>query len=122
MQTETEHIKTVLMAYASAVDAQNVLEAGAYMEANFRVVLNNYKNLPEPTILSKEQYLNMMQDGKVGGAKRSVSVVFIDAHESVAIAKVVLESEKTVFRTYYHLIKKATDWFILSDTPEITSK
>jgi Putative lumazine-binding len=122
MKTENESIRKLVIDYVSAVDAQNVQEAGRYLEANFRVVLNNYKNLPEPALLSKEQYLTMMGEGKVGGNERSVSFEFIDSNLSVAIAKVILESESNVFRTYYHLIKKPSGWFILSDTPEIASK
>ena len=122
MRTETEIIKTILTGYTSAVDSQNSAEAEKYMDTNFRVVLNNYKNLPEPTVLSKQQYLGMMQEGKVGGTKRSIVFELIDTHSSVAIAKLIMESEKNIFKTYYHLIKKAGSWCILSDTPEITSK
>jgi hypothetical protein len=121
-KTETENIREMLTRYFIAVDAQNATDAGSYLESNFRVVLNNYKDLPEPTVLDKKQYLGMMQSGKVGGSPRSVSFEFIDSNRSVAIAKVVLESESTVFRTYYHLINKAGSWFILSDTPEIDNK
>jgi hypothetical protein len=121
-KTETENIREMLTRYFIAVDAQNAIDAGGYLESNFRVVLNNFKDLPEPTVLDKNQYLGMMQAGKVGGSPRSVSFEFIDSNRSVAIAKVVLESENTVFRSYYQLINKAGSWYILSDTPEVNTK
>lgn len=120
-QMEKQQIETLIKAYAGAVDAQNITAAAVYLDEGFRLVLNNYPSKGNVTTLSREQYLDMMQSGKVGGNPRNVKVELIDVHQSVAMAKAVLEGDKNTFNTYYNLIKKDEKWLIISDMPQVSA-
>lgn len=108
--------------YIAAVDAGDFRNAGKFLDNEFRVVLNNYNNSGAVVSIGREQYLGMMEAGKVGGNKRILSFLLIDIHENAALVKVKLEGEKNVFVNYYNLVKKKNEWMIVNDQPQITSK
>ncbi|MBN8675283.1 MAG: nuclear transport factor 2 family protein [Chitinophagales bacterium] len=121
-EMENKTIETLITAYAAAVDTKNTAAAEKFLDAEFRVVLNNYNNNGTTTILTKNQYLGMIKDGRAGGSKRSVSFLLTDIHENAAIVKVKLEGDKAVFTNYYSLIKRDNQWLIVNDIPQLISK
>jgi hypothetical protein len=84
--------------------------------------LNNYNNSGTVASIGREQYLGMMETGKVGGNKRILSFLLIDIQDEAALVKLKLEGEKNVFINYYNLVKKNNEWLIVNDQPQISSK
>jgi len=119
---EEQKIKQLITAYATAIDAGNATAAANFLDTEFRVVLNNYKNEGKTVILSRSQYLEMLLDGRAGGAKRILSFLLLDVYGNAAIAKVKLEGDKTIFNNYYSLIRRNDDWLVVNDIPQIESK
>ena len=119
---ENQKIEAMIRQYTAAVDAQNVPEAEKFMDNYFRVVLTNFNNSGVTTILSREQYTDMMRAGKVGGNKRQLTFLLADIHQPVAIVKVKLEGEKNVFTNYFSLVKTNDLWLIAQDIPQIQNK
>ena len=118
---ENKSIETVIQQYVAAVDAGNAAEAEKFLHPFFRVVLSNYKD-QGTTILTREQYTGMMQNGSVGGNKRTLTILFSDSHEDAALVKVRMEGEKNTFTNYYNLVKTNGRWMIVNDVPQIVSK
>lgn len=116
---EKQKIETIIHDFTAAVDAGNANAAANYLDQHFRVVLNNYNNSGATVILSREQYIGMMQEGKVGGNKRKTTFLLTDVHENAALVKVVLAGEKNTFTNYYSLIKRNEQWLIVNDIPQI---
>jgi hypothetical protein len=115
-------IQKQMVEYIAAVDAGDFKKAEKFMDKEFRVVLNNYNNSGTVASIGREQYLAMMEAGKVGGNKRILSFLLIDVQENAALVKVKLEGEKDVFVNYYNLVKKNNEWLIVNDQPQITIK
>lgn len=116
---EKQKIETVIREFAQAVDARNIQAAEKYLESNFRIVLNNHNNSGATVILSRQEYLSMMREGKVGGNKRIPTFLFTDVHENAASVKVQLAGELNIFTNYYSLIKRNEQWLIVNDIPQI---
>lgn len=119
---EQQNVQNILRHFTTAVDAQDATTAEKYLHNDFRVVLNNHNNSGTVIILSKEQYLAMMQAGKVGGDKRNVEFLLTDVHENAATIKVHLNGSKNSFTNYYSFIKTGEAWLIINDLPQIVSK
>ena len=122
IKMEVKEIEQFIQEYALAVDKGNAALAGNFLDKDFRVVLNNHNNSGNKVIFSREQYLNLMQNGKVGGNKRKLTFLLTDVHENGAIVKVRLEGEKNIFTNYYNLLKSKGGWSIINDQPQIISK
>ena len=108
--------------YIAAVDAGDFKNAEKFLDNEFRVVLNNYNNSGTVASIGREQYLGMMETGKMGGNKRILSFLLIDIQDEAALVKLKLEGEKNVFINYYNLVKKNNEWLIVNDQPQISSK
>jgi membrane-bound lytic murein transglycosylase len=121
-EMETKKIQALITAYAAAVDTKNTAAAEKFLDAEFRVVLNNYNNSGGTTILTKNQYLDMIKDGRAGGSKRTVSFLLNDIHDNAAVIKVKLERDNVVFTNYYSLIKRNNQWLVVNDIPQLISK
>jgi hypothetical protein len=119
---EQQNVQNIFRHFTTAVDAQDAATAEKYLHSNFRVVLNNHNNSGTVTILSKEQYLAMMQAGKVGGDKRNIEFLLTDVQGAAATIKVHLNGSKNSFTNYYSLIKTNEGWLIINDLPQIVSK
>ena len=119
---EQQNVQNILQHFTIAVDKQDAATAEKYLHNNFRVVLNNHNNSGTVTILSKEQYLSMMQAGKVGGDKRNIEFLLTDVQGAAATIKVHLNGSKNSFTNYYSLIKTNESWLIINDLPQIVSK
>lgn len=119
---ENKTVEDLILDYAVAVDTGNAACAEKFLDAAFRVVLHNYQNKGTTTIIAREQYLEMIQDGKVGGTKRNISLLLTHVHENAAIVIVRLEGAKSVFTNYYSLIKSNNEWLIVQDLPQIVNK
>lgn len=121
-QMEKEKIESVITAFANAVDNSDIQTAAGYLHPDFRVVLGNFQNSGNTVILTKEKYLGMIKEGKVGGNKRTISILITDVQQEAALVKVKLEGAKNIFINYYSLLKKEDGWLIVNDIPQITSK
>lgn len=119
---EKETIQELVKDFAAAVDKQDTAASAKYLDENFRVILNNFPQAGNTTLLSKDQYLGMMKAGKVGGSKRIISFLLADVQGNNAVVKVKLEGDKNIFTTYYNLIRKNEHWLIVGDMPEVITK
>lgn len=119
---EVSAIQKQMQQYIAAVDAGDFKNAEKFLDKEFRVVLNNYKGNPTATSITREQYLEMMEAGKVGGNKRSVHFLLIDIENDAALVKLRLEGEKNIFTNYYSLLRRDGIWLIVNDQPQVKAK
>lgn len=116
---EKEQVEKSLLAFIEAVDAADYTGAAEKMAPEFRVVLSNIPQKDQVTILDKNQYLQLMKEGKVGGKKRKAKILLTDVYKQSAIVKIQLESETLHFTNYYSLINSAGKWMVIQDQPQV---
>jgi len=122
-QTENELVQNAIHQFAQAADNRDVDQLKSILHNEFRVTLNRMLGSANFSVLTKESYLQMTIDGKLGGDKRTVEILSIDVTHDNAIAKVNLIGSKLTFISYYLLVKNNEgNWQLLNDLPYASKK
>ncbi|MBL7933323.1 MAG: nuclear transport factor 2 family protein [Bacteroidia bacterium] len=118
---EKEKIDDMLRVYIQQIDQQNAETVADFLDENFRVVIPNFNKTNSNLVLSREQYLNMIKEKRVGGTKRTIDVRFIEHEKEMAIVSLITKNEHMTMRSYLNLSKKNDSWLVVNDMPEITN-
>ena len=117
-QTENQSVQHAIHQFIQAADNRDVDQLTAILHDEFRVTLNRILGGEKLTVLTKQSYLQMTADGKLGGDKRAVEILMIDVTHNNAIAKVNLIGSKLTFLSYYLLVKNSEgNWQLINDLP-----
>lgn len=117
-KTAKNEINTLINSFSSAVDSRNSEALEPLLNENFRVIANRFPTDDKTTVLTKETYITFLKAGKIGGEKRKLKIKWIDVTNHIASAKIVFESDKTVFTTYQSFILNPNNvWQLISDMP-----
>lgn len=112
----------VIRIFTKALDNRDIETVSGLLHPQFRVILANFQQSGKTITLTKEQYLTMLHEGKVGGQKRTLTVLISDTKGRNALLKVELEGEKQIFTNYYSLLEENGVWLVVQDLPHITNK
>lgn len=117
---DINNIENCIVDFAQAGDDRDIKLLDKVMHPEFRSVLNRLMGSDLVTVLSKQDYLSVVEQGKIGGDKRAVMILSLDIMQNSASAKVGLKGSSLTFYTYYHLIKsKEGHWQLLNDLPYV---
>jgi hypothetical protein len=105
----------LIKAFAQAADRREVPALEALLHPGFRVVFTTAPNAP-PVILDRAQFMQMVRDGKIGGADRSVTVSNVGLVEGYASATASMAHAKASFQGAYALIERNGQWQLLQET------
>lgn len=120
---EEKAVKACIEKFATAADEQNIEELSDVLHPSYRSVLNKAFGAENATILTKESYIGMAKEGKIGGSERSLKIVSMDVEDHIASAKVILESDALQFTSYFSMLKNEEgEWQMVSDMPLIVKK
>ena len=120
---ENDQIKKAITQFVKAGDVRDLVSLDQAMHSGFRVVLNNAFGSNKIDILSKEAYLAMIKEGKIGGTPRKIEIVSVETADNIATAKVKLESDKLRFTSLYSLVKTPDEqWQLIHDMPHVEAK
>lgn len=111
-------IETTIHAFAKAGDNSDAETLDAYLDANYRVVMNRLFGSHEVSVLTKELYLSKIKSKEFGGDSREVSIHNVTVNGSTANAKVSFKGTKMTFISLLSLVQDAEgNWKLISDTP-----
>lgn len=117
-QTENELVQNAIYSFAQAGDGRDLEQLKLILHEDFRVTLNRILGSEGFSVLTKQTYLQMTADGKLGGDKRTIEILSLDVTHNNAIAKVKLIGSNLTFMSYYLLVKNsAGEWQLLNDLP-----
>lgn len=109
-------IKQTIETFATAGAARDLSTLETILHAEFRVLANRLGGKDALTIITREQYLNMMEAGKIGGNEVSVRFDKVSIHGHSAAAEVAFVSEATEMQLFILLLQDETQaWKIASD-------
>jgi hypothetical protein len=100
-----------------AGDSRNAVQLHNVLHANFRAVFNQLLGSNEVKIVSKELYLQLLAEGKLGGDTRNLEILSVDIVENNATVKVKLTGKTLTFQSFYQLIKVDGNWQLIQDLP-----
>ncbi len=116
--SEEKSIEACITGFAKAGDLNDVPALSAYLDANYRVVMNRLFGSEEVQVVDKTFYLEKIRTKEWGGDTRTINVEGILINGDSATAKVKLVGEKSTVSSLFLLVKNAEgSWQIVSDTP-----
>lgn len=113
--SEVNSIREVVEIYAKAGDLQDASKMGKVLHEGFRVVWNDPAQ-KTVSLISKTDYLQLLETKKIGGDKRKVIIESIDISEGInASVRVTLDGEKGDFWNLLSLVKVDGKWLVAQD-------
>jgi len=113
--SEVNSIREVVEIYAKAGDLQDASRMGKVLHEGFRVVWNDPAQ-KTVSLISKTDYLQLLEAKKIGGDKRKVIIESIDISEGInASVRVTLDGEKGDFWNLLSLVKVDGKWLVAQD-------
>ena len=116
-----ENVKAVIEKFIKAGDKCDGTQLNELLHSNFRVVANQLMGGTDVTIITKEQYLSLIRDGKLGGDERTYEILSLEVVNKNASAHVRIKGKVLSFDTFYHLIQLPEGiWQLVQDLPHAT--
>ncbi|MCG8576931.1 MAG: nuclear transport factor 2 family protein [Flavobacteriales bacterium] len=120
---EIKKIEETIQEFVATADAQDADKMNEILDPNFSSVANQLFGSETTSITSRDTYIQMLRDKKIGGDKRTVEVLSVDVNGNNAYAKAIFDGSKLKFTTYIFLAKdKNGIWRIVTDYPSIEMK
>lgn len=119
---EEKDISTTIINFSKEGDKNNVKKLAAYLDENYRIVLNRQFGSKVVNTISKTDYLSKIESKEWGGDTRTVTInkIVLNQDSNTAIAIVTFKGEKSTFYSTITLIKgENDDWKLISDIPNI---
>ncbi|MEM1320089.1 MAG: nuclear transport factor 2 family protein [Bacteroidota bacterium] len=121
--SDMEAISKAVTAFATHADNQDVPKMATVLHKDFRAVVNRLFGSEEVALMDKSLYLDLLKQGKIGGAKRTVRIHSIDIEENNAIVRATFQGEQMTFNTFIQLVKDVQGhWTIIGDMPRIEQR
>ena len=117
MHINNEQIIEAVQQYITAGDLRNPESLDSILHPQFRVVANQLLGNSEVSIITKDQYLQLVRAGKLGGDNRTVETTSVQIIHNNAAVTVKLKGKALSFESLYHLIKINNTWQIVEDLP-----
>jgi hypothetical protein len=114
-------VREVIELFVKAGDARNTEQLDTALHDHFRVVANQLMGSAAINVISKEQYLSLMREGKLGGDTRTLDIQSLEVIGKNASAKVKIIGKALTFGSFYHLIQNNEgQWQLVQDLPFAT--
>jgi Putative lumazine-binding len=117
MNTDNKQVVEAVQQYISAGDLRNVESLDSILHPQFRVVANQLLGGSDVSIITKDQYLQLVRAGKLGGDNRTVEITSVEIIHNNAAVTAKLTGGTLSFESLYHLIRTNNTWQMVEDLP-----
>ena len=122
-ERQEKNVRYVVLQFIKAGDNRSIATLDSVLHQDFRVVANQLNGINTTSLISKSQYLSLMEAGKLGGDQRTVKIESLQIIENNATVRATITGNATVFQTFYSLIKTSNgQWQLIQDLPFVTKK
>lgn len=113
-----------VLAFVKAGDERNIAVLEKLIHENFRALAHPPgTTIAKPVIESRANYLALVQEGKIGGKPRKVSLQSADVWNNTAIVRVEMESAELHFSSTLSLFyAPETGWQLVHDLVELQAR
>jgi Putative lumazine-binding len=110
--------RQLISAFAIAADNANEQILESILHPAFRVVfcVKTESSVSPTTVLSRNLFLEMVREGKIGGKERSVSISELSITNGFASVSAVMSHSDAEFHGNYSLIVEDGNWFLLQES------
>jgi len=123
VMTNHEKIIETVNAFVSGGDNRDVIMLEKILHMDFRVASNNFMGTPGITVITRNEYLAHIKEGRFGGLPRIIKIESIDMDETIASVKLRLESDENNFVSYNSLVLDTDDtWKIIHNLAVVIIK
>jgi len=114
-------VRKIIELFVTAGDARDTSQLDIVLHDHFRVVANQLMGSSAINVLTKDQYLALMSEGKLGGDTRTLDIQSLQIIGKNASAKVKIVGKALTFESFYLLIQdNKGQWQLLHDLPSAT--
>lgn len=119
-QSDTEAVKATIQNFSNAGDFNDAKTLDKYLDANYRVVMNQLFGSKEVVVMPRTVYLEKIASKEFGGDSRDVKIENVLINGNTASAKVTFKGTKMTFVSIVTLVKHNDgEWKMLSDVPVV---
>lgn len=116
-----QKVREAIETYVSAGDQRDAAKLDSILHQHFRVVANQLMGSSTVNVITKEQYIGLVKDGKLGGDSRSIEIITLEIVNKNASARVRLKGKALSFDTFYQFIQSPEGhWQLVQDLPYAT--
>ncbi|WP_217643767.1 nuclear transport factor 2 family protein [Zhouia amylolytica] len=116
MENQIKETVTSIEEAAANRDAEQLTEL---LHRDYRVIANRFKGNENAVIISKDNYLQMMKDEKIGGTSYNINFndVKISGHTAIVDVLYLLETTSDMHKFLVLIQDENNKWKIVSDIP-----
>ena len=120
---EEKKIESAVREFVATADAQNAEKMANILDPNFSSLANRLFGAETTSITSREVYIKLLKEKKIGGDSRKVEILTIDVQGDNAFVKAIFDGSKLKFTSYLFLAKdQGGVWRIVTDYPAVEVK
>jgi hypothetical protein len=110
--------RELISAFVLATDRANEEVLESILHIAFRLVfcIKTSDSMSQPTVLSRNLFLEMVREGKIGGKDRHVSVADLSVTNGFASVSAVASHADAKFHSNYSLIAENGNWLLLQES------
>lgn len=114
-----KEVEQVILNLEKATSQRNVEEIEKYLHQDYRVMANRFKGTKATTILTRDTYLSMIREEKIGGTSYQTNFNSVSITDHTASVDLLFKSDQTSdMHKYLFLVKDENDaWKVISDLP-----
>ena len=114
-------VKQAVLAFDRATATRDLAALKKVLHPDYRVLANRFRGTPGTTLIARDTYLSMMENGKVGGTVYEPDFRQISVLEHTAMVDVVLKAKGAAsMHKYLFLVQNDNnEWQVISDLPVV---
>lgn len=107
-------------AFVKAIGLQDVSALSKLLHSDFRVVANGFPKPGELTLISRENYLQLMSSKRIGGELYTLQIEQLNLHDTTGIVQATLQGPKSVMKVFLSFLQiPSGEWQIIANLPEV---
>lgn len=121
--TKAEKIRQTITDFVKGGDNSDTQLLDEVLHDDFRITNNGFMGTKGVTVIDKQKYLANIREGIFGGVPRKMEIEYIEDCDTIAMAKIRLESAENYFVSYNSLVLDTDNkWKIINNLAVVESK
>jgi hypothetical protein len=117
-----DEVTAAVESFVRAADERNVAGLKLILHENFQNIQDGLFEQKGIFVITKAEYIGLIEAKKFGGAPRAIEFVNIDMLGSLAFCKMILESEFLKFTSVIMCVATGQGWQVILNAPQVRLK
>ena len=114
-------VKQTVLAFDGATATRDIATLQKVLHPDYRVLANRFRGTPGTTVIMRDTYLSLMENGKVGGRVYEPEFRQINVTGHTAMVDLLLKTKGVAsMHKYLFLVQNdKNEWQVISDLPVV---